>query len=82
MACAISHLQSVFGQVSPLCPSDSIPTRTHPIPVVPKYECRRFRTVGYNAGQIDDAPLVHMQVRAALNADVWNWNREKKEPTS
>ena len=51
----------------------------YPVSPVPEDERRRLRAVGYDAGEVDRAALVHVDVRGALDPNVGNWKRETKE---
>ena len=45
---------------------------THLVAPVPEDEGGRLRAVGYDAGEVDEAALVYVDVRAALDAHVRN----------
>ena len=44
---------------------------------IPEDECRRLGAVRYDAGEVDGAALIHVDVGSALDAHVWHCNETK-----
>ena len=50
---------------------------THLFAVVPEDKCWSLWAVGYDASEIDDTALVHVDVRAALDPDMGNCKKRE-----